>query len=106
MAVLVACRCLSFRWARFRLNFCLRTPACRRLPTGLLTHKAGSPSMGFLRSLEGLEYKGCDDLYLEVPGTYQPIITVLLTLLIIPLKGLIGVIPIISRVISTVISGY
>ena len=44
--------------------------------------------------------------YLEVHGTYKPIITVLITLLIIPLKGLIGVIPIISRVISPVISGY
>ena len=37
-------------------------------------------------------------LYLEVHG-------VLITLLIIPLKGLIGVIPLISRVISTVIIG-
>ena len=43
--------------------------------------------------------------YLEVHGTYKPLITVLITLLILPLKGLIGVIPIISRVISTVISG-
>ena len=41
-------------------------------------------------------------LYLEVHGTYEPIITVLVTLLIIPLKGLIGVIPLISRVISPV----
>ena len=37
---------------------------------------------------------------MKVHGTYSPIITVLITLLIIPLKGLIGVIPIISRVIS------
>ena len=44
--------------------------------------------------------------YLEVHGTYSPIRTVLIILLIIPLKGLIGVIPIISRVISLVISGY
>ena len=43
--------------------------------------------------------------YLKVHGTYQPIITVLITPLIIPLKGLIGVIPSISRVISTVIIG-
>ena len=42
---------------------------------------------------------------LKVHGTYKPIITVLITLLIIPLKGLIGVIPIISRVISPVIIG-
>ena len=38
-------------------------------------------------------------------GLNNQFITVLITLLIIPLKGLIGVIPIISRVISTVISG-
>ena len=38
-------------------------------------------------------------------GLHIPLITVLITLLIIPLKGLIGVIPITSRAISTVISG-
>ena len=43
--------------------------------------------------------------YLKVHGTYYLIITVLITLLIIPLEGLIGVIPIISRVISPVIIG-
>ena len=43
--------------------------------------------------------------YLKVHGTYEPIITVLITLLMIPLKGLIGVIPIISRVISPAIIG-
>ena len=43
--------------------------------------------------------------HLKVHGTYQPIVTVPITLLIIPLKGLIGVIPIISGVISPVISG-
>ena len=39
-------------------------------------------------------------------GSFKGLITVLITLLIIPLKGLIGVIPIIGRVISKVISGY
>ena len=37
----------------------------------------------------------CIKHYLKVHGTYQPIIAVLITLLIIPLKGLIGVIPVI-----------
>ena len=41
---------------------------------------------------------------MKVHGTYQPLITVLITLRIMPLKGLIGVTPIISRVISPVIS--
>ena len=43
--------------------------------------------------------------YLKVHGTYSPVITVLIAQLRIPLKGLIGVIPIISRVISPVIIG-
>ena len=37
--------------------------------------------------------------------TYEPIITVLIPPLIRPLKGLIGVLPIISRVISPILSG-
>ena len=58
--------------------------------------------------------RGCSSLwnspawwrtYLKVHGTYEPRKTVLIILLIVPLKGLIGVIPIISRVISPVISG-
>ena len=56
---------------------------------------------GTSRRLAGLYPTG----HLKVHGTYYPIITVLITLLIIPLKGLIGVIPIISRVISPVIIG-
>ena len=46
---------------------------------------------------------GCG-VYLKVHDTYQPLTTVLITLLI-PLKGLIGVIPIISRARSPLISG-
>ena len=55
----------------------------------------------FLSVLNGDYNRG----YLKVHGTYLPIIAVLITLLVIPLKGLIGVIPIISRVISPDIIG-
>ena len=43
--------------------------------------------------------------YLKVHGTCEPITTALITLLIMPLQGLIGVIPNISRVLSAVIIG-
>ena len=44
--------------------------------------------------------------YLEAHGTQKLLITGLITLLVIPRNGLIGVTPIIGRVIITVLSRY
>ena len=70
---------------------------CPPKPYPILKHTAGEGrrrGTGFRLRVEGAH------------GTSQPLVTGLITLLILPLSGLIGATPSISRVIIPVISTY